>query len=43
MKVDPGENYNVIDKYPAVGRRMYDLMKQWEQAFAKNPRGWITK
>jgi len=43
MKVDPGENYNVIDKYPAVGRRMYDLMTQWEQAFAKNPRGWITK
>jgi hypothetical protein len=43
MKVDPGENYNVIDKYPAVGRRMYNLMTQWEQAFAKNPRGWITK
>ena len=43
MKLDPGENYNVINKYPDVGHRMYDLMKQWVQAFAQNPRGWITK
>lgn len=43
MRTDPGERYNEIDKYPEVGRRMNDLMKQWEQAFAQNPRGWITK
>ena len=43
MKLDPGENYNVINKYPDVGQRMYDLMKKWVQAFAQNPRGWITK
>ena len=43
LKADRGENYDVITKYPEVGRRMHDLMKQWEQAFAQNPRGWIIK
>jgi arylsulfatase A-like enzyme len=43
MKFDPGENYNVINKYPDIGQRMYDLMKNWVQEFARNPRGWINK
>jgi hypothetical protein len=25
-----------------IGRRMLGLMSQWEQSFAKNPRGWIN-
>ena len=43
METDPGERYNVIDKYPEVGNRMLGLIDSWEQSFARNPRGWISK
>ena len=41
MENDPGENYNVIDTYPEIGRRMLDEMQKWENEMALNPGGWI--
>ena len=42
MELDPGENYNLIKKYPQVGRKLQGMMEAWEVDFAKNPRGWIS-
>jgi uncharacterized sulfatase len=41
MELDPEESYNLMKKHPDVGKRMQDLMDQWERDFMKNPRGWI--
>lgn len=41
MKYDPGENYNVIERYPEVGKKLNNLMVEQENAFYGNPRGWI--
>ena len=41
MKLDPGENYNVIAKYTEVGHELERMMEAWESEFAKNPRGWL--
>jgi uncharacterized sulfatase len=43
MGTDPGERYNLIDKYPETGNRMLGLIESCEQSFALNPRGWINK
>lgn len=43
MEYDPGENYNVIDKYPNVARKLHNLLVKWEKEFYKNPRGWVKK
>jgi len=43
MKLDPGENYNVIKHHPEIGRQMEEIMSRWEREFIKNPRGWIAK
>lgn len=42
MELDPAESYNLMKKYPDVGRQMRELMERWEKEFIKNPRGWIT-
>ncbi len=41
MENDPGENYNVIDTYPEIGRKLLEEMERWEREMAANPRGWI--
>ncbi len=41
MELDPGENYNLMKKYPDIGKRMQELMERWEREFIKNPRGWL--
>jgi len=41
MKIDPGEEYNVIKKYPDIGKRKRKKMKNWELKFFSNPRGWL--
>ena len=41
LERDRGENYNLIKRYPDVGRRLQDLMERWESEFIKNPRGWV--
>lgn len=38
---DPGENYNVINTYPDVAKRMHGLLIEWEQQMKKNPRGFF--
>jgi arylsulfatase A-like enzyme len=43
MELDPGEGYNLMKKYPDVGRQMQQLMEQWEKEFIANPRGWVEK
>jgi len=43
MELDRGESYNLMKKYPDVGRRMQELMERWEREFVKNPRGWIKR
>ncbi len=40
LKTDKGENYNVIDTYPETGKKMLQIMTDWEKKFYKNPRGW---
>ncbi|GAB4338837.1 MAG: hypothetical protein Kow0099_13240 [Candidatus Abyssubacteria bacterium] len=40
MELDRGENYNLIKKYPEVGRQLQETMERWEREFVKNPRGW---
>ncbi|RJP68755.1 MAG: arylsulfatase [Candidatus Abyssobacteria bacterium SURF_17] len=41
MDLDPGENYNLIKKYPTVAKQMQESMERWEREFVRNPRGWI--
>jgi hypothetical protein len=42
MENDPGENYNVVDTYPDIGRKLLGEMERWEGEMAANPRGWIN-
>lgn len=43
MELDPGESYNVIKKYPGVGKKMLAALENFEREFFKNPRGWLKK
>ncbi len=43
MELDPGESYNLMKKYPEVGKQMQELVERWEKEFVKNPRGWIKE
>lgn len=38
---DPGENYNVIDTYPDVAKRMDAMLINWEKLTKKNTRGFL--
>ncbi|HDP80923.1 MAG TPA: steryl-sulfatase, partial [Spirochaetes bacterium] len=40
MELDAGESYNVIKKYPGVGKKLLSKIESFEQSFYKNPRGW---
>ncbi len=42
LSVDPGENYNVINTYPDVARKMHGLLVEWEGQIKKNPRGFLV-
>jgi len=39
LENDPGENYNVINTYPDVARRLKSTMDAWERAARRDPRG----
>ncbi len=41
MATDPGENYNLIKRYPDKGRELLRRIESFEAAFAANPRGWV--
>ena len=43
MELDPGEGYNLMKKYPDIGKQMLEQMEQWEKEFIANPRGWVDK
>ena len=43
LSVDSGENYNLIEHYPDVGKKMLTTMKTWEKELFSNPRGWIIQ
>ena len=38
---DPDESYNLINKYPAVGKDLANVISQWEKEMGKNPLGMI--
>ncbi len=40
LKADQDESYNLVKKYPEVAARMRAMMKQFENEFIENPRGW---
>lgn len=42
LSVDPGENYNVINSYPAVAEQMQNLLARWDQRSKENPRGFLV-
>ncbi|MHB9099453.1 MAG: sulfatase family protein, partial [Syntrophales bacterium] len=42
LSVDPGENYNVINTYPDVARKMHTMLVEWEEQIKKNPRGFLV-
>jgi arylsulfatase A-like enzyme len=39
LELDPNESYNVINTYPDIGRRLLEMMTDWERVVNKNPRG----
>ena len=41
MKLDRGESYNVIKRYPKVGDRLHKKLVAFEKKFFENPRGWM--
>ncbi len=41
LALDPGENYNLVEKYPEQARQMRVHMESWEKEFHRNPRGWL--
>lgn len=43
MELDPGEDYNLMKKYPDIGKQMQDLIEGFEKEFIANPRGWLEK
>jgi len=40
---DPGESYNVLNKYPDIAGLMHKKILDWERKTKKNPRGFLTK
>jgi uncharacterized sulfatase len=43
LDIDPGESYNLIDRFPEVGERLSNQMDQWERGLEENPRGWVAR
>ena len=43
VELDPGENYNLIERHPEEGARLQAMMEDWEKAFVANPRGWLNR
>jgi len=41
MELDPGESYNVINRYPEVAARMEALMAAEDKVRTANPTGWL--
>lgn len=39
---DPGEAYNLIAKYPDIGKKLADMMISWEKKMLENPIGLIN-
>jgi len=43
MSLDKGESYNLIRKYPEIGREMLSNLEKFEDQLYKNPRGWVMR
>lgn len=43
LSCDPGENYNTIDTYPDIAKKMNNMLIAWEQEVKKNPRGFLDQ
>jgi len=43
LGIDPGESYNVIEKYPGKAREFENVMARWEKEMTDNPGGWIKR
>ena len=43
MEHDPSEDYDVIERYPEVAERLSRVLKEFEEEFYKNPRGWLDR
>ncbi|MFO7560156.1 MAG: sulfatase [Desulfobacterales bacterium] len=43
LRIDPGESYNVIEKYPGKAEELEKVMARWEKAMMDNPAGLIHK
>ncbi len=41
LEKDINESYNVIERYPDVGKRLLGKLEQWEQELATNRGGWL--
>jgi uncharacterized sulfatase len=41
LDTDPGEAYNLINRYPERGRKLEEKMVHWERTLAENPGGWV--
>ena len=37
---DPGESYNLIEKYPEMANRLAEMLDEWEAEMDANRRGW---
>ncbi|MBW1892694.1 MAG: sulfatase [Deltaproteobacteria bacterium] len=42
LENDPGEAYNVINKYPDKAKGLASVMTWWDGEMAANPGGWLT-
>ena len=40
LEKDPGEAYNVLNKYPDKAGELAGIMAWWEGELARNPGGW---
>ena len=43
LDMDPGEAYNLADKYPEVAKRMDAAMTRWEKSLEQNRVGFVKK
>ena len=43
LGVDSGENYNLMEHYPEMGKKLLLTMETWEKELFANPRGWISQ
>lgn len=41
LESDPDESYNLINKYPAEGKELEDVIGRWEKELEANPLGLI--